>query len=126
MRKRGQEQRGLWGICGQRARWKVWRERKLCAMGGGQMTTMGNVARGMRMMGAGGRTANVRSCVVLSMDARHMGALSGTSGNSLEVISTRFGPLGSCWVYQIDQIIRPLRMPGGIRDTSVPTLEYGV
>ena len=65
-----------------------------------------------------------QTCFVLSMDARHMGSLSGTSGNSLEMISTRFGELGNCWFYQIEQIFLPLRMPGGIRDTSVPTPEY--
>ena len=75
IRKRGQEQRGLWRSCRQRARWKVWRERKLAA--------------------------NVLSAVDGSwaMDAGHMGALSGTSGNSSEMISTSFGKLLNCWFY---------------------------
>ena len=63
--KRGQEQRGLWRSCRWRARW--------C-----------------------GESANLQqTCIVLSMDARHIGALSGTSGDSLEMISTRFGTLGN-------------------------------
>ena len=38
-----------------------------------------------------GESASLQqACFVLSMDARHMGALSGTSGTSLEIISTRF------------------------------------
>ena len=45
------------------------------------------------------------------MDARHMGALNGTSGKPVEIISTRFGTLGSCWFYPMDQIVRLLRKP---------------
>ena len=70
MRKTGQEQRGLWRSCRQKARWRVCRERELAA-----------------------------TCCVFSVDAKHMAALSGTSGNSLEIISTRFGTLRNCWVY---------------------------
>ena len=94
---------------------------------GGRRSAGCGVAADRGPDGRYGESANLQqTCFVLSMDARHMRALSGTSGNSLDIIRTRFGTLGSCWFYQIDQIIRPLRMPGGIRDTSVPTLEYGV
>ena len=62
----------------------------------------------------------------MSMDARHMGAWSGTLGDSWVIISTRFGTLGNCWFYQSEQIIRPLGMPGGFRDTSIPMLEYSL
>ena len=116
--------RGL-GVCASHA--SMGREGRQYARQGRSSAGCG-VAADRRRDGRCSESANLQqTCFVLSMDARHMGALSGayeeTLWRSQALDSEHLGVVG---FYQHRTNNEGPEMPGGIRDTSVPTLEYGV